>query len=255
MLLSALVVASAAVVRAQETATAPQERVYTREEVDTPAVIVSMPDTAYHNYGDRLLDLTGTVKISVVLSASGRVEDVQILEGLSQNQNFASLKAARRIRFMPATKDGLPVSQSYVASYGFQVTHQENGKPDELKGLTKFYLDTGGDRETLGALADELLKQLPQIVFVERPELAECILKFDAYRRTDLSDSPTGRRNGVPIKVDYGRGWAIKPVAADRRRVLMYYVGSKSSFVESSPVKTFVQAFVYEYKKANDLSE
>jgi hypothetical protein len=35
----------------------------------------------------------------------------------------------------------------------------------------------------------------------------------------------------------------------------MYYVGSKGSFVESSPVKTFVKAFAYEYKKANGIDD
>lgn len=245
--------ATAARACAQEGAPAPaerEERVYTREEVTRPAVIVTMPDPVYYHSGDRLLDLTGAVKVGVVLSASGRVTDVQLLEGLSQNQNFASLKAARRIRFMPATRDGVPVSQVYVASYAFRVTQQEDGKPEELKGLTRFYLDTGGDREALGELAGELLRQLPQLALVERPELAECILKFDAYRRTELSDT-AGGRNGLPLKVDYGRGWAVRPMAADRRRVLMYYVGGKGSFVESSPAKSFARAFAYEYKKAN----
>lgn len=254
MLLSALVVASASVARAQETESATRERVYTREEVGTPAVIVSMPEPVYYNYGERLLDLTGAVKISVVLSASGRVTDVQILEGLSQNQNFASLKAARRIKFMPATKDGLPVSQSYVASYSFKVMNQESGTTDELKGLTKFYIDAGGDREAMGEIAGELLKLLPQIVFVDRPEYSECILKFDGYRRTTLSDTQDGR-NGVPLKVDFGRGWVIKPTGPDKQRILMYYKGDKTSFVESAPTVTFVRAFVYEYKRANNLGK
>lgn len=229
-----------------------EERVYTREEVGTPAVIVSMPDPEYHNSGEKLLDLTGEVKVAVVLSASGRVTNVELLEGLSQNQNFASLKAAKRIRFMPATRDGVPVSQSYVASYGFKVTTQENGTTDELKGLTKFYVDAGGDEEALGELARELMKQLPQLVVVDRPEYAECILKFDGYRRAELSET-RGGRDGVPLRVDYGRGWVVKPITPDKRRVLMYYKGDKSSFVESAPTTSFVRAFVYEYKRANNL--
>lgn len=255
--LSLFVAASAAGVSAQDGAPATpttQERVYTREEVSKPAVIVSMPDPVYQNFGEKILDLAGTVKISVVLSASGRVADAQILEGLSQNQNFASLKAARRIRFMPATKDGVPVSQSYVASYSFKVTNQEVGKTDELKGLTKFYVDAGGDREALGEIAGELQKLLPQLVLVDRPEYAEGILKFDGYRRMGLSDTQTGR-NGVPLKLDFGRGWVIKPTGPDRQRILMYYKGDKASFVESAPTANFVRVFVYEYKRANNLGK
>ena len=232
-----------------------QERVYTREEVSKPAVIISMPDPVYHNSGEKLLDLTGAVKISVVLSASGRVTDAQVLEGLSKNQNFASLKAARRITFMPATKDGRPVSQSYVAAYRFQVTTQENGTTDELKGLTKFYVDAGDDRESRGAITGELLKELPQLVVVDRPEQAECILRFEGSRTLQLAEGQDGRRSGVPLKVEHGHGWVIKLAGPDKRRFLMYYSNSKESFIERAPATNFVRAFVYEYKRANNLGK
>lgn len=252
LLLSLFVAACCASARAQDEPATPepaqpsQEKVYAREEVTKPAVIVSMPDTNYHNYGAKLLDQTGTVKVSVVLSSSGRVTDVRVLEGLSQNQNVAALKAARRIVFMPAQKDGVPVSQSFVASYGFTVTTNETGKREELKGLTKFYIDTGGDREALGVLTGEVQKRLPQLVIVDRPEEAECILMFDGYRIRTFSDTNTGR-NGVPITVDSGRAWVIKPLSADKRRVLLYYAGVTA--------KSFARGFVYEYKKVNDIKD
>lgn len=225
-----------------------RERVYTREEVTKPAVIVSMPDPVYHNSGPKLVDLTGTVKVSVVLSSSGRVTNVQLLEGLSKGQNSASLRAARRIAFMPARKDGVPVSQSFVASYGFTVTTNESGKPEELKGLTKFYVDTGGDREALGDLTGELQKRLPRLVIVDRPEEAECILKFDGYRIRTFSDTNTGR-NGVPITVDSGHGWVYRPVSAEKWRVILYYTGAGIT------AKSFAKAFAHEYKKANGIDD
>lgn len=234
LLLSSLFVAACcASARAQADATATpesaqpsQEKVYAREEVTKPAVIVSMPGPVYHNYGVKLLDQTGAVKVSVVLSSSGRVTDVRVLEGLSQNQNLAALKAARRIVFMPAQKDGVPVSQSFVASYGFTVTTNETGKREELKGLTKFYVDTGGDREALGVLTGEVQKRLPRLVIVDRPEEAECILLVNSAN---------------------GRGWAFKPVSPDKRRVFLYYVGITP--------KSFARGFVYEYKKVNDIKD
>jgi TonB family protein len=250
-----LVGVSADPVRAQDAPPVTAERVYTRDEVSKPAVIISMPDVVYHNFGEKLLDLSGDVKVSVVLSASGRVTDVQILEGLAKNQNFACLKAARRITFMPATKDGIPVSQSYVAVYGFRVKTQESGTTDELTGLTKFYVDAGDDREARGDMTGELLKLLPQLVVVDRPEQAECILKFYGSRSVQLSEGRRGRRDGVPLKVEHGRGWVIKPVGPDKQRVLMYYTGSKESFIENAPTTNFVRAFVYEYKRANNLGK
>ena len=257
MSLSLLASAGAAPARAQDAACAPapaDERVYTPEEVTKPAVIISIPDPVYHNTGAKLLDQSGEVKVGVVLSASGRVTDLKILEGLSKNQNFASLKAARRIRFMPATKDGVPVSQSYVASYRYTVTTQERGTTDELKGMTKFYVDAGGDRVALGAITGELARLLPQLVILDRPEQAECILKFEGYRSVQLSDTQTGRL-GVPLKVQHGRGWVIKPTGPDKRRILMYYTGSKESFIETAPTTNFVRVFVHEYKRANNLGK
>ncbi|HEX8281759.1 MAG TPA: energy transducer TonB [Pyrinomonadaceae bacterium] len=250
--------AGAAQVRAQDASAAPptpaQERVYTREEVSKPAVIISMPEPVYSNWAGKLLDLSGAVKISVVLTASGRVANAEVIEGLSKNQNFASLKAARRITFMPAIKDGVPVSQSFVAVYRFQVTTQESGTTAELKGLTKFYIEA--DREARGDITGELLKELPQLVVVDRPEQAECILKFDGYRLMTESDRNTiTKQPGVPLKVDIGQGWVIKPAGPDKRRVLMYYKGDKTSFIESAPITTFVRAFVYEYKRANNLGK
>jgi TonB family protein len=249
--------ASAAGVCAQDAAAAPpaaqEERVYTRDVVDKPAVILSMPDPVYYNSGEKLLSRAGAVKISVVLSASGRVRDAQVLEGLSKNQDFAALKAARRITFMPATKDGVPVSQSYVAVYRFQSITQESGTTDELKGLTKFYVEA--DREARGDIIGELLKELPQLVVVDRLEQAECILKFEGSRSLQLADGQDGKRTGVPLKVEHGHGWVIKLAAPDKRRFLMYYKGDKGSFVETAPTTTFVRAFVYEYRRANNLGK
>lgn len=227
-LLISLALAPCAVARAQEEEATPDaptgERVYKFEEVTKPAVILRMPDPVYYNWGDNMLDRTGAVKVGVVLSASGRVRDAQILEGLSQNQNFASLKAARRIVFMPALKNGVPVSQYFVASYSYTVMTPERGKPEELKGLTKFYVDTGGDREALGYITGELEKKLPRLVIVDRPEEAECILSME-----------------------HGRGSVFKPLGPDKRRVFLYYGGIA--------FKVFARSFVYEYKKANGIDD
>ncbi|HEX8117211.1 MAG TPA: energy transducer TonB, partial [Pyrinomonadaceae bacterium] len=132
LLLSLALVMSVAA-RAQEATPTPSEpdteRVYTFGEVTKPAVILSMPDVVYHRSGAKLLDVGGLVKVSVVLTASGRVADAQVVEGLSQNQNFAALKAARRITFMPALKNGVPVSQSLIISYEFKAVTEETGRP------------------------------------------------------------------------------------------------------------------------------
>jgi hypothetical protein len=235
-----------------------QERVYTREEVTKPAVILSMPDPVLQRKLGKTLDVNGTVKVGVVLLSSGRIGEVEIIEGLSQAQNFASIKAAHSITFMPAEKNGRPVSQSIVAEYRFRIVTDEFGTTDELKGVSKFYVNSGGDRDAREEVTGELLRLMPSLQIVDRPEQAECIILFISYGRTD---QPAAERNTVtgqmqynaPLKVKVGRGWVVRPLAADRERVLMYYEDAKFSPVERKPSTNFARAFVEAYRKANSL--
>lgn len=261
VLLLSFTLAAAAVCRAQEaspsTNDAAGERVYTREDVSKPAVIISMPEPVWQRKQGKVLDVSGTVRLNVVLRSDGRVGGVEVAGGLSQAQNFAAVKAARRITFMPASKDGRPVSQLYVAEYTFRLVTDEFGKAEELKGVSKFYVDTGGDRESREEITGEVLRLLPSLEIVDRPEQAECVLLFYAYGRTDrqLLYSPhTARPVGSdPQKVTVGRGWVVRPLPPDRQRVLWYYEDTKHSAVERKPTTNFARAFVGEYRKANGL--
>jgi hypothetical protein len=257
-----LALAAAGVCRAQEAAPsagdAAVERVYTREEVSKPAVIIEMPEPAWQRKQGKVLDVSGTVKLNVILLSNGRVGEVEVVGGLSQAQNFAAVKAARRITFMPATKDGRPVSQLYVAEYNFRVVTDEFGSCDELKGVSKFYVDTGGDRESREEITGEVLQLLPGLEIVDRPEQAECVLLFYAYGRTDrippARNTYTGKMEEIaPLKVTVGRGWVIRPLPPDRQRVLWYYEDTKHSPIERKPTTNFARAFVGEYRKANGL--
>jgi hypothetical protein len=49
------------------------------------------------------------------------------------------------------------------------------------------------------------------------------------------------------------RGWVVRPLAADRQRVLMYYEDAKFLPVERKPTVNFARAFVGAYRKANGL--
>lgn len=235
-----------------------QERVYTREEVTKPAVILSMPDPVLPRKLGKTFDVNGTVKVELVLTSSGKVADVKVLEGLSQAQNFASVKAARQITFMPASKDNRPVSQSYVAEYRFRIITDEFGTADELKGVSKFYVDAGGDREAREELTGELLRLLPSLQLVDAPEQAECVIIFIYYGRTDQPPpvvNPHTRQTSynAPLNVKVGRGWVIRPLAADRQRVLFYAEDTKYGPIERKPATNFARAFTDAYRKANGI--
>jgi len=75
-----------------------------------PPKLVSSPKPEYPPLA-RKLGVEGVVVLSVLVDDQGRVEDVQVLEPVSQNVgiNEAALQVARRARFKPATRDGAPV--------------------------------------------------------------------------------------------------------------------------------------------------
>jgi TonB family protein len=83
--------------------------VYKHNEVSRPAAFNSRPSPSLTNeaiaHGVR-----GQVVLSAVLCSTGRVTDIQILEGLPFGVTERAVEAARQTRFSPAEKGGQPVS-------------------------------------------------------------------------------------------------------------------------------------------------
>lgn len=52
----------------------------------------------------------GTVRLSVLLSADGAVREIQVVRSLGSGLDEAAIEAAHKIKFMPATRNGSPVS-------------------------------------------------------------------------------------------------------------------------------------------------
>jgi TonB family protein len=91
------------------------------KEVTRRAVIKSKPNPDYpreaRSYGVR-----GAVKLRLTLGSDGRVRDeIDVLEGLPHGVTEEAIKAARRIVFEPAQKDGRPVSQYVTVIYHFNL--------------------------------------------------------------------------------------------------------------------------------------
>lgn len=113
LLLLACLVAGAPNAAAQESdsssAAFTKEKVYQTSEVTKPAVIIERPKVEYRKEAGEK-DVDGVVVIKLVLASTGKVTNVEVAEGLSLAQNNAAIRAARQIRFMPAVKNGEPVS-------------------------------------------------------------------------------------------------------------------------------------------------
>ncbi len=54
--------------------------------------------------------IQGTVVLSVVYTADGRISDIRVVRGLPDGLSESAIEAAKRIRFRPAVKNGQPVS-------------------------------------------------------------------------------------------------------------------------------------------------
>lgn len=54
--------------------------------------------------------IQGTVVLSVVYTADGRITDIRVVRGLPDGLSESAIEAAKKIRFRPAVKNGQPVS-------------------------------------------------------------------------------------------------------------------------------------------------
>jgi TonB family protein len=75
----------------------------------------------------RANDVRGTVQLTAVLCRTGRVTDIQVLQGLPHGMTEKAVEAARGIRFRPATKGGRRVSQTITLQYDINVLGSHRG--------------------------------------------------------------------------------------------------------------------------------
>jgi TonB family protein len=95
-------------------------RAYDNSDVPVRAHILAKPEAAYTQEAVRS-GVTGNVVLRLELSADGFVRDVEVLEGLPDGLTEEAVKAARRIEFTPAMKDGHAVSQVMRVTYNFNL--------------------------------------------------------------------------------------------------------------------------------------
>lgn len=95
-------------------------KVFTPKETTERARITTRPEPMYTE-GARKFQVSGTVVLEAVLAKSGEITDVRVIRGLPHGLTRASLEAVKAIRFIPATRDGIPVSQRIVVEYNYNL--------------------------------------------------------------------------------------------------------------------------------------
>ena len=93
---------------------------YTSREVTTKARVLSKPEPQYTERA-RSQGVIGTVVLRAIFADDGRVKHIIVVRSLPDGLTEMALAAARRIKFVPATLNGLPVSVFIQLEYNFNL--------------------------------------------------------------------------------------------------------------------------------------
>jgi uncharacterized protein (DUF2147 family) len=153
----------------------------------------------------------------------------------------------------------------------------EYGEREELRGITKIFIDTGTDLSGRENIIKIIRNDLPAIVVVSRVEEAELILIYssDSYsilsgisnsrnssttgnlsvwgNTATYSGQTTSTSTSTPSyrKVTDGEGLVVKFTSSGRPRLLMNFKDTQKSVLERRPSTNFARKFVKAYKEVN----
>lgn len=87
--------------------------------VDSPLKILEKPRPPLFPDGQDCSQ--GIVVLRVTFLASGEIGTISVISGLTKSKTEASVKAAKKIKFQPAIKDGKPVNVTKIVQYVFSL--------------------------------------------------------------------------------------------------------------------------------------
>lgn len=96
------------------------DRLWSGDEVTTKVRVLMKPEPAYTDEA-KARGVTGTVILRAVFAADGTVRHILTLASLPQGLTEQAIRAARRIKFVPATVNGMPVSMVLQLEYNFNL--------------------------------------------------------------------------------------------------------------------------------------
>jgi TonB family protein len=97
-----------------------RDGIFRGSEVDQRARLLSKPEPQYTEDA-RKNQISGTVMLRAVFSSSGEVVQIRALNTLPFGLTERAIAAARQIRFVPAMKNGRPVSVYMQLEYNFNL--------------------------------------------------------------------------------------------------------------------------------------
>jgi len=98
----------------------PNDRVLTAKEVDARVVINAKPKPSYTKEARRN-GIQGFVVLRLLLLGDGKISRVKVVKRLPAGLTENAIRAACKIEFKPAVKNGQPVAQWVTAEYVFRL--------------------------------------------------------------------------------------------------------------------------------------
>lgn len=98
----------------------PNRTIFAAREVSNRVIIKFKPEPEYTEQARRNR-VSGTVRLRIVLGADAKVQHIYPTRRLPDGLTEAAITAARKIKFIPAMKDGRPVSQFVTVEYNFNI--------------------------------------------------------------------------------------------------------------------------------------
>lgn len=96
----------------------PGDRIYIGKHTDQKARLLVKPEPSYTKEA-RKHKIAGTVILKVVFTSRGTVENIHVIRELPDGLTERAIEAAKKIKFIPATKYGYPVSMWMQLEYNF----------------------------------------------------------------------------------------------------------------------------------------
>jgi TonB family protein len=96
------------------------DSIFTSKQVTTRARVLSKPEPAYTSAA-REHEVRGTVILRAVFAADGTVKHVIVVRGLPDGLTEVCISVAKKIKFVPAARDGKPVSMWMQLEYNFNI--------------------------------------------------------------------------------------------------------------------------------------
>jgi hypothetical protein len=131
----------------------------------------------------------------------------------------------------------------------------EYGKPAELKGLTKIFVDTEGDTEERERIFKQFEKDgLKDITLLDSADGAEIILLFKGGKFEKTEGYVVNGNGDMDTKLrSKGKGIAYLPKSANTMRVILSVEDTKENALDKKPSIKFAREFIKVYKEANGL--